>query len=238
MLDGIPVQVDASIGIALFPEHAATAVELLKHADVAMYQAKRDRARRRALPRGARRPQPRPARPARRAARRHPARRARAALPAPGRHRAPAGSAASRRSCAGSTRRTACLMPGGVPAERRADEPHAAVHRARHRRRARAGRGAGRAARSTSRSRSTSPRANLARRRASRRPSRGCCATAGVAPDRLCIEVTENAVMADAERALARARASCASSACASRSTTSAPATRRSRASSTCPSTS
>jgi len=41
-LDGIPVQVDASVGFALFPEHAATGVELLKRADVAMYQAKRD----------------------------------------------------------------------------------------------------------------------------------------------------------------------------------------------------
>ena len=43
VLDGIPVQVDASVGLALFPGHAATAVELLKRADVAMYQAKRDR---------------------------------------------------------------------------------------------------------------------------------------------------------------------------------------------------
>jgi predicted signal transduction protein with EAL and GGDEF domain len=43
VLDGIPMQIDASVGLALFPEHAATAVELLKHAEVAMYQAKRDR---------------------------------------------------------------------------------------------------------------------------------------------------------------------------------------------------
>ena len=43
VLDGIPVQIDASIGVALFPKHAETAVELLKHADIAMYQAKRDR---------------------------------------------------------------------------------------------------------------------------------------------------------------------------------------------------
>jgi diguanylate cyclase (GGDEF)-like protein len=43
VLDGIPVQIDASIGVALFPQHAGSAVELLKRADVAMYQAKRDR---------------------------------------------------------------------------------------------------------------------------------------------------------------------------------------------------
>jgi diguanylate cyclase len=43
VLDDIPMQIDASVGLALFPEHAATDVELLKHADIAMYQAKRDR---------------------------------------------------------------------------------------------------------------------------------------------------------------------------------------------------
>jgi diguanylate cyclase (GGDEF)-like protein len=43
ILDDIPMQIDASVGLALYPEHAATAVELLKRADIAMYQAKRDR---------------------------------------------------------------------------------------------------------------------------------------------------------------------------------------------------
>ena len=42
VLDEIPLRVDASIGIAMFPAQAANAVELLKHADVAMYQAKRE----------------------------------------------------------------------------------------------------------------------------------------------------------------------------------------------------
>ena len=42
VLDDIPVQIDASIGLARHPDHAQTAVELLKHADVAMYHAKRD----------------------------------------------------------------------------------------------------------------------------------------------------------------------------------------------------
>jgi diguanylate cyclase (GGDEF)-like protein len=39
-LDGIPVQIDASIGVALHPGHAQDASALLKHADVAMYAAK------------------------------------------------------------------------------------------------------------------------------------------------------------------------------------------------------
>jgi diguanylate cyclase (GGDEF)-like protein len=40
---GIRVHVDASIGIALFPEHATDALGLLQRADVAMYEAKRTR---------------------------------------------------------------------------------------------------------------------------------------------------------------------------------------------------
>jgi diguanylate cyclase (GGDEF)-like protein len=39
-LDGVPVKISASIGIALFPEHATDANQLLRHADVAMYAAK------------------------------------------------------------------------------------------------------------------------------------------------------------------------------------------------------
>src|SRR2546425_11855476 len=39
----VPVYVEASIGIALAPEHGETADELLRHADVAMYDAKRGR---------------------------------------------------------------------------------------------------------------------------------------------------------------------------------------------------
>jgi len=39
-LEGIRVQIDASIGIALFPEHGADTATLLRYADVAMYQAK------------------------------------------------------------------------------------------------------------------------------------------------------------------------------------------------------
>jgi diguanylate cyclase (GGDEF)-like protein len=40
---GIRVHIDASVGIALYPEHAGDAMGLLQRADVAMYQAKRMR---------------------------------------------------------------------------------------------------------------------------------------------------------------------------------------------------
>jgi diguanylate cyclase (GGDEF)-like protein len=40
IVDGLALQVGASIGIALFPEHARDAETLLRHSDVAMYQAK------------------------------------------------------------------------------------------------------------------------------------------------------------------------------------------------------
>jgi diguanylate cyclase (GGDEF)-like protein len=40
-LDGISIQTNASIGIALFPEHASDAEALARRADVAMYMAKR-----------------------------------------------------------------------------------------------------------------------------------------------------------------------------------------------------
>src|SRR4051794_22841233 len=40
---GIAVHIDASVGIALFPEHARDGIGLLQRADVAMYEAKRAR---------------------------------------------------------------------------------------------------------------------------------------------------------------------------------------------------
>ena len=40
---GIRVHIDASVGIALYPDHAADALGLLQRADVAMYEAKRMR---------------------------------------------------------------------------------------------------------------------------------------------------------------------------------------------------
>ncbi|HEX9259888.1 MAG TPA: EAL domain-containing protein [Acidimicrobiales bacterium] len=39
-LDNVSVRIDGSVGIAVFPEHAQTADELLQRADIAMYQAK------------------------------------------------------------------------------------------------------------------------------------------------------------------------------------------------------
>lgn len=43
-LDGVPVRTGASIGIALGPEHGRDLGTLLRHADIAMYRAKQDRA--------------------------------------------------------------------------------------------------------------------------------------------------------------------------------------------------
>jgi diguanylate cyclase (GGDEF)-like protein len=42
-LDGVLVDIGASIGAALYPDHSLTAAELLQHADIAMYTAKRNR---------------------------------------------------------------------------------------------------------------------------------------------------------------------------------------------------
>ncbi len=42
-LEGLTVHVDASVGIALFPDHGQDATGLLQRADVAMYQAKQER---------------------------------------------------------------------------------------------------------------------------------------------------------------------------------------------------
>jgi diguanylate cyclase (GGDEF)-like protein len=41
MIDGIPIVVEASIGVASMPEHANDAITLLQLADIAMYRAKR-----------------------------------------------------------------------------------------------------------------------------------------------------------------------------------------------------
>ncbi|WP_239143685.1 putative bifunctional diguanylate cyclase/phosphodiesterase [Actinoplanes philippinensis] len=41
VLDGVPLSIEASFGIALYPEHGDHLQELTQHADVAMYQGKR-----------------------------------------------------------------------------------------------------------------------------------------------------------------------------------------------------
>lgn len=43
-LEGVTIRVDASVGISLFPWHGAEVTTLLRHADIAMYQAKGVRA--------------------------------------------------------------------------------------------------------------------------------------------------------------------------------------------------
>jgi GGDEF domain-containing protein len=40
-VEGHPVELGASIGIAVYPSHGTSAVELLRRADIAMYAAKR-----------------------------------------------------------------------------------------------------------------------------------------------------------------------------------------------------
>ena len=40
-LDGTAVHVSATTGIALYPEHGVTVSDLLRHADMAMYQSRR-----------------------------------------------------------------------------------------------------------------------------------------------------------------------------------------------------
>ena len=47
ILDGVPVKIGASIGIAAFPQHGTDANTLLRHADVAMYGAKQERSQHR-----------------------------------------------------------------------------------------------------------------------------------------------------------------------------------------------
>jgi diguanylate cyclase (GGDEF)-like protein len=41
VLDGVPLSIEASFGVALYPRHGAEVEELLQHADAAMYQGKR-----------------------------------------------------------------------------------------------------------------------------------------------------------------------------------------------------
>ena len=60
-LEGHIVDVRANVGIAVFPEHGHEAATLLRHADVAMYEAKRDERRHRRVRRALRPGQPRPA---------------------------------------------------------------------------------------------------------------------------------------------------------------------------------
>ena len=44
LLNGLSLEVEASIGVTIYPEHGHDAAELLQHADIAMYQAKQTHA--------------------------------------------------------------------------------------------------------------------------------------------------------------------------------------------------
>ena len=131
---------------------------------------------------------------------------------------------ASRRSCAGTTRSAACVPPDEFVAARRAHRPDPAAHPARARPALpQARRGARRA--STCASRSTCRRATCSTP-ACPTTSPGC-SQRSAAGRLLTLEITESAVMADPARALPCSARS-ATRACGCRSTTSAPATRRS----------
>ena len=97
VVDGHVIEVKASIGITLVPLHGDNVDDLLRRADLAMYDAKRAGTGLRAVRRRAGGDPGAPPRPARRAAPVHRARRAGAALPAEDRPQPPARSSASRR---------------------------------------------------------------------------------------------------------------------------------------------
>jgi hypothetical protein len=42
LVEGIPLQLEVSIGIALYPAHGSDSLTLLRHADIAMHTAKRN----------------------------------------------------------------------------------------------------------------------------------------------------------------------------------------------------
>ena len=110
-LQELPVHVEASIGIALFPDHGETVDLLLQRADVAMYVAKRCGQRLRVLRRAQGRPHA-DASDARSAiCARHSSGASWSSTTSRRSSSRPAASAASRRCCAGSTRRAGLLQP-------------------------------------------------------------------------------------------------------------------------------
>ena len=138
-VEDIAVHVDASVGIALFPEHARDPIGLLQRADVAMYEAKRMRTGHEVYLAVARPPQPRAARARGRAARRDRGRPAHPALPAEGR---PAGRHGRRRRGARALAAPAARAAHAraLPAAGGAERPHARADGVRARPRARGAR--------------------------------------------------------------------------------------------------
>ena len=101
----LPLAIEASIGVSLYPDDGDDVDTLLQHADVAMYAAKEGNVAVRLLRRGVRHVRPRAADDRRRAPPRDRAARARSLLPAEGDARERRGLPRSRRCCAGTTRR-------------------------------------------------------------------------------------------------------------------------------------
>ena len=138
-LDGLTLVLEASAGRRRLPRPRHDAEGLLRRADVAMYQAKRDRTRRRGLRVQAGLQHPRPARPARRPAPRAGRARGAAALPAQGPLRRPGGRPGGA-GALGAPRARAGSPPDEFIAIAESVRADAAAHRVRAGDRARPGR--------------------------------------------------------------------------------------------------
>ena len=226
VLQDLPLAIEASIGVALFPEDGEDVDTLLQHADVAMYTAKEGTRRTRSTT--GRRTHYDPIAPdarLRAAPRDRPAR-ARPLLPAEGDRSRAARSRPSRRCCAGTTR--ARPRPAGrVHPARAADGPDQAAHAVRRRRGAARSAARGRTEGLSSRSPSTSRCATCS---TSSSPSRSRRCSTKWEVDARAARARDHRVD-DARRPgadEARSSSACPRWGSASRSTTSAPATRRS----------
>ena len=119
-VDGLEVAMDVSVGIAVLDGHDSTSTDLLRRADVAMYQAKLGRVGRAAVRPEPGRVLPAAAAPVRGPAPRHRRRSAGGLVPAADRRATPSRCAGWRRWCAGRTpgracshRPPSCPAPGG-----------------------------------------------------------------------------------------------------------------------------
>ena len=106
-IDGLGLPAEASIGIAMFPQHGEDVDTLLRHADVAMYGAKEEKGGYAFYEKSRNESDPARLTLVARVAARDRAARARALLPAQGRSSPTARCSPSRRCCAGTTRRAA-----------------------------------------------------------------------------------------------------------------------------------
>ena len=129
-LEEMVVDVQASVGIALFPEHGPDVETLLQKADVAMYRAKETHVQRRALRRAPRPPQPGEAGADRRAANRRGQRGDRPVVPARARPAHPRGDGRRGARALGSPR-PRVLPPSSFVRHGRGHQPHQAAHPAR-----------------------------------------------------------------------------------------------------------